>query len=120
VHDEAPTASETDWPQILALYEVLSHVAPGPVVTLSRAVALAMVHGPKAGLALRGELDADDRITHTHRLDAVRVHSPERAGDTVAARESYLRAARMTASAPEQRHLALRAARLRQPGASGG
>jgi len=60
VHDEAPAASETDWPQILALYEVLSQVAPGPVVTLSRAVALAMVHGPKAGLALLGELDADD------------------------------------------------------------
>ena len=69
MHDEAPAASETDWPQILALYEVLSHVAPGPVVTLSRAVALAMVHGPKAGLALLGELDPDDRMTHTHRLD---------------------------------------------------
>jgi predicted RNA polymerase sigma factor len=69
VHDKAPAASETDWPQILALYEVLSQVAPGPVVTLSRAVALAMVHGPKAGLALLGELDADDRMTHTHRLE---------------------------------------------------
>ena len=71
---------------------------------------------PKAGLALLGELDADDRMTHTHRLDAVRAHLLERAGDTVAARESYLRAARMTASAPEQRYLALRAARLHQPG----
>jgi len=119
VHDEAPAASETDWPQILALYEVLSQVAPGPVVTLSRAVALAMVHGPKAGLALLGELDADDRMTHTHRLDAVRAHLLERAGDTVAARESYLRAARMTVSAPEQRYLALRAARLHQPGPPG-
>jgi predicted RNA polymerase sigma factor len=119
VHDEAPTASETDWPQILALYEVLCQVAPGPVVTLSRAVALAMVHGPKAGLALLAELDADDRMTHTHRLDAVRAHLLERAGDTVAARESYLRAARMTASAPEQRYLALRAARLHQPGPPG-
>jgi len=79
VHDEAPAASETNWPQILALYEVLSQVAPGPVVTLSRAVALAMVHGPKAGLALLGELDADDRMTHTHRLDAVRAHLLERA-----------------------------------------
>jgi predicted DNA-binding transcriptional regulator YafY len=117
VHDEAPAASETDWPQILALDEVLSQVAPGPVVTLSRAVALAMVHDPKAGLALLGELDADDRMTHTHRRDAVRAHLLERAGDTVAARESYLRAARMTVSAPEQRYLALRAARPRQPGA---
>ena len=114
VHDEAPTAGETDWPQILALYEVLAQVAPGPVVTLSRAVALAMVHGPRAGLALLGTLDADDRMAHTHRLEAVRAHLLERAGDTLAARESYLRAARMTASVPEQRYLALRAARLHQ------
>ena len=114
VHDEAPTAEQTDWPQILALYEVLAQVAPGPLVTLSRAVALAMVHGPKAGLALLGTLDADDRMAHTHRLEAVRAHLLERAGDTVAARESYLRAARMTASVPEQRYLALRAARLHQ------
>ncbi len=112
VHDEAPTAEETDWPQILALYEVLGQVAPGPLVTLSRAVALAMVHGPKAGLALLGTLDADDRMAHTHRLESVRAHLLERAGDTVAAHESYLRAARMTASVPEQRYLALRAARL--------
>src|SRR5207247_6301187 len=112
LHDEAPTAKETDWPQILALYEVLAQVAPGPVVTLSRAVALAMVHGPKAGLALLGTLDADDRMTHTHRLEAVRAHLLERAGDTAAARESYLQAARMTASLPEQRYLALRASRL--------
>ena len=114
VHDEAPTAEETDWPQILALYGVLAQVAPGPVVTLSRAVALAMVHGPKAGLALLGTLDADDRMVHTHRLEAVRGHLLERAGDPVAARESYLRAARMTASVPEQRYLTLRAARLHQ------
>jgi len=114
VHDEAPTAEETDWPQILALYDVLAQVAPGPVVTLSRAVALAMVHGPTAGLALLGTLDADDRMAHTHRLEAVRAHLLERAGDPVAAREAYLRAARMTASVPEQRYLALRAARLQQ------
>ncbi len=115
VHDEAPTAEETDWPQILALYEVLAQVAPGPVVTLSRAVALAMVHGPKAGLALLGTLDTDDRMTSTHRLEAVRAHLLERADDTTAARESYLKAARMTASVPEQRYLTLRAAKLRQP-----
>ena len=86
----------------------------GPVVTLSRAVAVAWVHGPTAGLALLGTLDADDRMAHTHRLEAVRAHLLERAGDTVAARESYLRAARMTACVPEQRYLALRAARLHQ------
>jgi RNA polymerase sigma factor (sigma-70 family) len=115
VHDEAPTAEETDWPQVLALYEVLARIAPGPVVTLSRAVALAMVHGPKAGLALVGTLDADARMAHTHRLEAVRAHLLERAGETAAARHSYLRAARMTASVPEQRYLARRAARLRSP-----
>ena len=113
VHDEAPSAEETDWPQILALYEVLEQVSPGPVVTLNRAVAVAMVHGPRAGLALLGTLDADERMAHTHRLEAVRGHLLELAGDPDAARESYRRAARMTASVPEQRYLALRAARLR-------
>jgi predicted RNA polymerase sigma factor len=73
-----------------------------------------MVHGPQAGLALLGTLDADGRMAHTHRLEAVRAHMLERSGDTAAARESYLRAARMTASVPEQRYLALRAARLNQ------
>ena len=114
VHDEAPTAEETDWPQILALYDVLTHVAPGPMVTLSRAVALAMVHGPNAGLALLGTLDSDDRMAHTHRLEAVRAHLLERAGNTAAARESYRQAARATASTPEQRYLTQRAARLHQ------
>jgi RNA polymerase sigma factor (sigma-70 family) len=112
VHDEALDAEETDWPQILALYEVLERVSPGPMVTLNRAVAVAMVDGPRAGLALLGTLDTDDRMARTHRLDAVRAHLLELAGDPIAARESYLRAARMTASMPEQRYLSLRAARL--------
>jgi RNA polymerase sigma factor (sigma-70 family) len=112
VHDEAPSAEETDWPQILALYEVLEQVSPGPVVTLNRAVAVAMVHGPRAGLTLLGTLDTDEHMTHTHRLEAVRGHLLELAGDPDAARDSYRRAARMTASVPEQRYLALRAARL--------
>jgi len=113
VHDEAPTADTTDWPQILALYEVLARIAPGPMVTLSHAVALAHVHGPTAGLAMLGTLDADDRMAHTHRLDSVRAHLLERAGETTAARECYLLAARLTASVPEQRYLTLRAAQLR-------
>ena len=113
IHDEAPSADVTDWPQILALYDVLEQVSPGPVVTLNRAVAVAMVDGPRAGLAVLGTLDADDRMTHTHRLEAVRGHLLELAGDPDAARESYRRAARMTASLPEQRYLAMRAARLR-------
>ena len=112
VHDEAPSHEETDWPQILALYEVLERVSPGPVVTLNRAVAVAMVHGPRAGLALLGTLDADERMEQTHRLEAARAHLLELAGDIAAARESYLRAAKKTHSLPEQRHLALRAARL--------
>ncbi len=112
VHGEAPSAEDTDWRQILALYEVLEQVSPGPVVTLNRAVAVAMVDGPKAGLAVLGTLETDDRMAHTHRLDAVRAHLLELAGDTTGARASYLRAARMTASIPEQRYLALRAARL--------
>jgi RNA polymerase sigma factor (sigma-70 family) len=113
IHDEAPSADETDWPQILALYDVLEQVSSGPVVTLNRAVAVAMVDGPRAGLAVLGTLDADDRMAHTHRLEAVRGHLLELAGEPGAARESYRRAARMTASVPEQRYLAMRAARLR-------
>jgi RNA polymerase sigma factor (sigma-70 family) len=112
VHDEAPSAERTDWPQILALYDVLERVSPGPMVTLNRAVALAMVDGPRAGLALLGTLDEDDRMANTHRLEAVRAHLLEMAGDLAAAREAYLRAARRTASLPEQRYLSLRAARL--------
>jgi RNA polymerase sigma factor (sigma-70 family) len=112
LHDEAPDADRTDWPQILALYDVLAQVAPGPMVTLSRAVAVAMVHGPAAGLALVGTIDADDRAAWRHRLDAVRGHLLELAGDPDAAHEAYLRAARTTASLPEQRYLHLRAARV--------
>ncbi|GAA4264023.1 RNA polymerase sigma factor [Dactylosporangium darangshiense] len=115
VHDEAPTAADTDWPQILALYDVLDHVAPGPVVTLSRAVAVAAVHGPVAGLAALGTLDGDGRLGHSHRLDTVRAHLLEQAGDLAAARACYLRAAWMTASLPEQRYLTRRAAGLPPP-----
>ncbi|MEP6480200.1 MAG: DUF6596 domain-containing protein [Rhodoglobus sp.] len=113
VHDEAATATTTDWPQILALYEVLERVAPSPIVTLNRAVAVARVHGPLAGLALLGTLDADERMAQTHRLESVRAHLLELAGDPLGARTSYLLAARQTASIPEQRYLSLRAARLR-------
>jgi RNA polymerase sigma factor (sigma-70 family) len=112
VHDEATSPEATDWPQILALYEVLEQVSPGPIVTLNRAVAVGMVHGPRAGLAVLGSLDGDARMAQTHRLDAVRAHLLELAGDEAGARESYLRAARMTASVPEQRYLTLRATRL--------
>jgi RNA polymerase sigma factor (sigma-70 family) len=110
LHDEAATADETDWPQILALYEVLEKVMPGPVVSLNQAVALARARGPLAGLAALGELDGDERMAGNHRLEAVRAHLLELAGDRPAAHTAYLKAARMTASVPEQRYLTLRAA----------
>jgi RNA polymerase sigma factor (sigma-70 family) len=115
VHAEAPSAAETDWPQILTLYELLEQVAPSPVVTLNHAVALAMVRGPRAGLDLLESLDADGRLAGHHRLDAVRGHLLELAGDLQAARERYRAAARRTTSLPEQRYLEARAARL-EPG----
>jgi len=110
LHDEAVTAAETDWPQILALYEVLEKVMPGPVVTLNKAVALGRARGPLAGLAVLGELEDDERMAGNHRVEAVRAHLLELAGDRAAAHSAYLRAARMTASVPEQRYLTMRAA----------
>ncbi|NUR81437.1 MAG: RNA polymerase sigma factor [Dermatophilaceae bacterium] len=112
VHDEAPTAADTDWEQVLALYDVLEQLAPGPVVSLNRAVALAMVDGPATGLSLLADLEGDKRLARHHRLHAVRAHLLELDGDTDAARESYLLAARLTTSVPEQRHLERKAADL--------
>jgi RNA polymerase sigma factor (sigma-70 family) len=116
VHDEAPRAQDTDWPQVLALYELLERLSPNPMVTLNHAVALAMVRGPRAGLDLLETLDADDRVASHHRLDAVRAHLLEMAGDLSAARAGYRRAARRTTSLPEQRYLEARAARLAEAG----
>ena len=112
VHDEAPTAEVTDWPQILALYTVLERVAPNPTVTLNRAVALAMVEGPAAGLALLDALSGDERIPASHHLVSVRAHLLEMVGDHDAAHAGYHEAARRTTSEPERRHLLTRAARL--------
>ncbi|HEV2918916.1 MAG TPA: sigma-70 family RNA polymerase sigma factor [Actinomycetota bacterium] len=112
VHDAAARAADTDWPQILVLYELLERLDPSPVVTLNHAVALAMVRGPRAGLDLLATLDGDARLAGHHRLDAVRAHLLELAGDPAAAREHYRAAARRTTSLPEQRYLEGRAARL--------
>ncbi|MBL8951027.1 MAG: sigma-70 family RNA polymerase sigma factor [Myxococcaceae bacterium] len=113
VHDEAKTAADTDWPQILALYRVLERVAPNPMVTLSACVALAMVHGPATGLE-RLEVLAHDKLVGEHlRLEAVRAHLLEMAGDVAAAAAAYARAAEKTESAPEKRYLLSRASRLR-------
>ena len=112
VHAEAERAQDTDWPQILALYQLLERIAPNPMVTLNRAVATAMVRGPEAGLDLLRSLEGDDRVAGHHRLEAVRAHLQELAGDHRAARASYQRAARRTTSLPERRYLQDRAARL--------
>lgn len=112
VHDEAATSEETDWRQILGLYRLLERHLDSPMVTLGRAVALAMVGGPEAGLALLATLDGDERLARSHRPDAVRAHLEEMAGHHGAALERYRTAARRTTSVPEQRYLLARAARL--------
>ncbi|WP_214102595.1 RNA polymerase sigma factor [Acrocarpospora catenulata] len=112
VHDEAPSAAETDWPQIMALYEVLLHLSGNPLVALNHAVAVAMVRGPRAGLDLVAKLETDGRIAGDHRLHAVRAHLLEMAGDGSAAREAYLTAAGRAMNPPQQRYLYGRAARL--------
>jgi predicted RNA polymerase sigma factor len=112
VHAEAPRAEDTDWPQIVALYELLERLGPNPMVTLNHAVALAMVRGPQAGLDLLATLDGDERMARNHRLPAVRAHLLEMAGELEPARAAYREAARRTTSLPEQRYLEARAARL--------
>ena len=116
VNDEAPSTDDTDWVEILGLYDLLARIAPNPMVSLNRAVAVAMVRGPAHGLALLDELAADDRLVHHHRLAAARAHLLERVGDPVAAHAEYRRAARLTTSRPEQRHLDARARRLLESG----
>ncbi len=110
VHDQAATAAETDWPQILGLYDLLRLVAPGPMVELNRIVAVAMVHGPTAGLEQLAVAAQDPVLGKHYRGDAVRAHLLEMAGDHDGARHYYRLAARRTLSLPEQRYLESRAA----------
>jgi RNA polymerase sigma factor (sigma-70 family) len=112
VHDEAPSAADTDWEEILALYGVLLRMSDSPLVALNHAVAHAMVHGPAAGLARLDALDGDARLRGTHRLEAARAHLLERAGRIAEAVVAYGKAAERTTSAPERDYLMLRAARL--------
>lgn len=114
LHCEAPSAAETDWPQILALYEVLRGLSDNPMVELNHAIATAMVHGAAAGLALLDHLASDARLAGTHRLDAVRAHLLERAGDIPGAIALYRRAAGRTASTAERDYLLAHAARLQE------
>jgi RNA polymerase sigma factor (sigma-70 family) len=115
VHAEAAHAAATDWAQIEELYVMLDHVAPGPVVTLNRAVAVAMHRGPDAGLRLVEPLFGDPALRRYHRLHAVRAHLLELRGDVEQARAAYANAAALTTSLPEQRYLNERAARLALP-----
>jgi RNA polymerase sigma factor (sigma-70 family) len=120
VHSRAERAEDTDWPQILALYGLLEQLSGNPVVTLNRAVAAAMADGPEAGLALLAGLE--ERLNGHYRLDAVRAHLLELAGDVDGALTHYRAAARLTTNLPEQRYLTARAARLaasRTPRAAG-
>jgi RNA polymerase sigma factor (sigma-70 family) len=112
LHDQARTADRTDWPQIHALYGLLEKITGNPVVTLNRAVALAMAEGPSAGLALLEEVD--ERLAGHYRLDAVRAHLLELAGDTEKALEHYRAAASRTTNLIERRYLTTRAARLKK------
>jgi predicted RNA polymerase sigma factor len=120
VHAEAARAEDTDWPQIAALYELLERMSPSPVVRLNRAVAVAMVRGPAAGLDLLATLDQDDRMAEHHRVAAVRAHLLDLAGDHAAAEMCFLDAARSSTSIPERRYLEAQAARLKEPSVRGG
>ncbi|MGW4829901.1 RNA polymerase sigma factor [Amycolatopsis japonica] len=111
LHDEAPSAEETDWPQIEALYEVLLRLSDNPVVALNHAVAVGMARGPREGLAALEELG--DRISGDHRFHAARAHLLEMTGDIAEAIESYVDAARLATGLPHQRYLHARAERLR-------
>jgi RNA polymerase sigma factor (sigma-70 family) len=114
VHDESPRADDTDWPQILALYDLLKRMSSNPMVSLNHAIAAAMVHGPAAGLDLLLPLDADARVAGHHRLAATRAHLLEMAGDVSAAVAHYKTAAARTTSIPERNYLLTQAARLRE------
>jgi RNA polymerase sigma factor (sigma-70 family) len=112
VHDEAARAEDTDWPQILALYELLRRMSDNPMVRLNHAIAAAMVHGAAKGLELLDALKADARLANHHRMDAVRAHLLELAGDREAAVRHYRAAAGKTGSLPERNYLLKQAARL--------
>jgi predicted RNA polymerase sigma factor len=112
-HADAPTAGETNWAQVHALYLILERIAPNPMVTLNRAIALAEVDGPWAGLALLSILDDDERMAGHHRLLSVRAHLLEKTGDTAGAYEHFRRAAKATASLAERRYLESRASKVK-------
>jgi predicted RNA polymerase sigma factor len=103
VHAEAPSPAETDWREITALYELLERIAPNPVFTLNRAVAVAMFRGPEAGLELLAAVERDGRLSGRHRIAAVRGHLLELAGDTLAAAAAYATGSAAAAGPPDSR-----------------
>jgi predicted RNA polymerase sigma factor len=111
LHDQAPSTAGTDWPRVLALYQALETLSGNPVVTLNKAVAVAMVDGPQAALRMLEPLDGP--LAGSHRLDAVRAHLHERRGDLRAAAEGFARAAARTTNRAERDYLTVRAARAR-------
>ena len=113
LHDEASRAEDTDWPQILALYGLLKRMSDNPMVALNHAIATAMVQGAPAGLALLEALDADGGLAGHYRLDAVRAHLLEMAGDHDAAIAHYQAAAARTTNIPERNYLTTKASQLR-------
>ena len=112
IHDEAPSDTETDWPQIKALYELLLQISDNPIVALNHAVAVAMADGPTMGLQRLETLAADKQLAEDHRLYAVRAHLLEMSDDIPAARAAYQAAALRATNLPQQRYLVGRAARL--------
>jgi len=114
VHDEAARYEDTDWPQIVALYTLLERMDDNPMVTLNRAIAVAMVQGPAAGLEMLDAMAADGRLAGHHRLDSVRGHLLEMAGDRDAAVRHYLAAANRTTNTAERTYLLTQAATLRE------
>ena len=116
IHDEAPSAAATDWPQIMALYDLLLRISDNPVVRLNHVVAVGMARGPAEGLDLLEKLSADQRIAEDHRLHAVRAHLLEMAGEHATARACYEAAARRATGLAQQRYLHARAARLTEEG----
>ena len=110
LHDEAARFGDTDWRQILHLYDLLNHIEPGPMVTLNRIIASAMVYGPEVALRQLATAAADPALAGHYRVHAVRAHLLDMTGDHETARAEYQLAARRTLSVPEQRYLIARAA----------
>lgn len=112
LHDEAASTDATDWPQIASLYALLMRMTDNPMVALNHTIAVAMIEGPHVGLARLDALASDARLANTHRLDAVRAHLLERAGDRAGAIAHFRKAAARTTSMAERDYLVRQAARL--------